>query len=75
MNALIKRALGYDYEEVTTLIEETKSGTKKKISKVRKHVPPDPASARYLLEGMNPTPEDFEEAIGEFKEKLRNVAD
>ena len=63
INALLKRALGYDYEETTTLIEETPGGRKKKIQKTTKHVPPDPEIARYLLKAMGATAEDYREAL------------
>ena len=71
IDALVRRALGYDYDETTTIIENTKSGTKQRITKVRKHVPPDPATARWLLERLGPTDEDFKAAVGEFAERLK----
>jgi len=48
-DALLKRAVGYDYEETQTTLEETKTGTKKKIVKTKKHYPPDISAAKYLL--------------------------
>lgn len=73
IKALKKRALGYEYEETTTLIEETSHGTKKKISKVKKHIPPDPNTARYLLSQLEPTEADFEEILKDFKEEVKKV--
>ena len=73
IEALKKRALGFDYEEVTTLIEETSHGTKKKISKVKKYCPPDPNTARYLLSKLKPTETDFEEILKDFDEELKGV--
>lgn len=49
LEAIKKRALGYDYEEVQTLIEETANGAKKKICKTKKHIPPDIKAAEFLL--------------------------
>lgn len=49
LEAIKKRALGYEYEEVQNLIEETKSGTKKKIIITKKQVPPDIEAAKFLL--------------------------
>lgn len=49
LEAIKKRALGYEYEEVQNLIEETKGGTKKKIIITKKQVPPDVEAAKYLL--------------------------
>lgn len=41
-NALLKRALGYEYEETTTEISEQPDGSQRKIiRKVKKHVIPD----------------------------------
>lgn len=49
LDAVLKRALGYEQEETQTTLEETKSGTKKKIVKTKKHYPPDISAAKYLL--------------------------
>lgn len=48
-NALLKRALGYEYEEVKTLIEEVDGKRKKKIEKTVKHVPADVSAAIFWL--------------------------
>lgn len=71
IDALKKRALGFEYEEVTTLIEETAHGTKKKIVKTKKYVPPDSKTARYLLNKLNPQQKDFEEQLRECEEELK----
>ena len=47
--AIKKIAKGYDYEEVQTLIEETASGTKKKIIKTKKHILPNFNACKYLI--------------------------
>lgn len=73
IEALKKRALGFEYEEVTTLIEETAHGTKKKISKTRKYIPPDPETAKYLLKQLDPTQKDFEELLKDFEKELKGV--
>lgn len=49
IKAIEKLANGYEYEEVQTQIEETLTGTKKKIIKTKKHVPPNFQAAKYLL--------------------------
>lgn len=72
-DALKKRALGFEYEEVTTLIEETAHGTKKKIVKTKKYCPPDPATARYLLGQLDTNQDDFEKALKDFEEELKGV--
>jgi len=48
-NALLKRALGYEYEEVKTFIEEVDGKRKKKIEKTIKHVPADVSAAIFWL--------------------------
>lgn len=45
-NALLKRALGYDYEEVTT---EIYSDGKRHVKKVTKHVPPEVGAIAFWL--------------------------
>lgn len=57
LKSIEKLAVGYEYEEVQTQIEETPSGTKKKIIKTKKHVPPNFQAARYLL-NLNKQQED-----------------
>lgn len=64
-NALLKRALGYEYEEVTTEIEEIPTGRndengrpimkqKKHIRKTVKHVMPDTLAQMYWLKNRRP---------------------
>lgn len=64
-NALLKRALGYDYEEETTEIEEVPSGkvdamgqpimkTKRHIKRIKRHVPGDPAAQIFWLKNRKP---------------------
>lgn len=48
-NALYKRAVGYDYEEVKTLIEEVDGKKKKKVEKTTKHVPADVSAGIFWL--------------------------
>lgn len=49
-NALLKRALGYDYEETITEIEDLGGGkTKKHVRRVTKHVPPDTTAQIFWL--------------------------
>lgn len=49
VNAIYERAVGVKKEEITTIIEETPRGQKKRVSKTIKHYPPDPSAAKYLL--------------------------
>lgn len=51
-NALLKRALGYDYEETTT---EVYGDGKKHVKKVKKHMPPDVAAAIIWLKNRKPS--------------------
>lgn len=54
-NALLKRALGYDYEETTTEVEEYAGGkTKKHVRKVTKHVPGDTTAMIFWLKNRKP---------------------
>lgn len=49
MDALFQRAVGMEYEEVQTIIEETSSGTKKRLVKTKKRALPDFNALRYIL--------------------------
>ncbi len=54
-NALLKRALGYEYEEVTTEVIEQPNGKKKKqVKKTTKVMPPDTTAQIYWLKNRRP---------------------
>lgn len=45
-NALLKRALGYDYEETKIIVE---ADGKKRVERVKKHIPPDITAQIFWL--------------------------
>ena len=49
LDAMYQRAIGFEYEETQTVIEETKTGTKKRITKYKKQSLPDVQAMKYLL--------------------------
>lgn len=54
-NALLKKALGYEYEETITEVEELAGGKQKKhIRKVLKHCPPDTTAQIFWLKNRRP---------------------
>ncbi len=54
-NALLKRALGYDYEEVVTEVVEMPDGSKRRhIKKTTKQVVPDVTAQIYWLNNRRP---------------------
>jgi len=54
-NALFKNAMGYDYEETITEIEDLGNGKQKKhIRKVMKHRPPDTTAQIFWLKNRRP---------------------
>lgn len=53
LKAIEKLATGYEYEETQTLIEETTTGTKKKVIRYKKHMAPNFQAATYLLKRNN----------------------
>jgi len=76
IDSIMKKAVGYEYEETQTTIEETKSGTKKRIVKQKKVAHPDLNAARYLLIikfGRNFN--DRKEEIDVMYERLKNRED
>ena len=44
--ALLKRALGYEYEE--KIVEAKRDGTQGKVKIFKKHIPPDPKSIAII---------------------------
>ncbi|MCI1693296.1 transposase [Aneurinibacillus aneurinilyticus] len=54
-NSLLKAALGYDYEEIKTIVEEDKNGKKRtRIEKVKRHQPPNPTAMIFWLKNRAP---------------------
>lgn len=54
-NALLKRALGYDYEEVITEIEDLGEGRQKKhVRKITKHQPGEVSAQIFWLKNRRP---------------------
>jgi hypothetical protein len=54
-NSLLKAALGYEYEEIKTIIEEDKNGKKRtRIEKVKRHMPPNPQAMVFWLKNRAP---------------------
>lgn len=54
-NALLKRAKGFEYEEVTTLLEYGKTGEpNRKVTRTKKIVPPDTTAAIFWLKNRKP---------------------
>lgn len=49
LDVMYQRAIGFEYEETQTVIEETKTGTKKRITKYKKQSLPDVQAMKYLL--------------------------
>lgn len=56
INALLKRALGYDYEEKSTEVEISAEGvpTPTKIKTTKKHIPPDIAAIIFWAKNRMP---------------------
>lgn len=53
-NALLKRALGYDYEETEVTIQETNGVVTKKKRTVKKHIPADTTAQIFWLKNRKP---------------------
>ena len=49
-NAVLKTALGFEYEEIKTVIEEDHNGKKRtRIEKTKKYMPPNPTAQAFWL--------------------------
>ena len=49
-NAVLKSALGFEYEEIRTIIEEDRNGKKRtRIEKVRRYMPPNASAQAFWL--------------------------
>jgi len=49
-NAVLKSALGFEYEEIKTIIEEDRNGKKRtRIEKVRRYMPPNASAQAFWL--------------------------
>lgn len=53
-NALYKRAVGFEYEEVETLIEEVNGETKKKVKRTKRTALPDTSAIIFWLKNRKP---------------------
>lgn len=53
-NALFKRAIGYEYEEVETTIEEIDGKQRKRIKKIKKVVLPETSAMIFWLKNRKP---------------------
>lgn len=67
-NALLKRALGYEYEETETIVDIMPDGEKKsRVKKIKKVALPDTSAAIFWLK--NRKPEQWRKMSPEFKAK------
>ena len=53
-NALFKRAIGYEYEEVETIIEEIDGKQRKRIKKIKKVALPETSAVIFWLKNRKP---------------------
>lgn len=69
-SALIKKALGYNFEETTTQIIKNPDGTEKKeIKKTIKHIQPDTGAIHLLLKNNDENWRNDDNTIIKMKEK------
>ena len=53
-NAMYKAALGYEFEEVKTYVEDAGNGQKKRVEKIKKHVAPNVTAQIFWLKNRKP---------------------
>ena len=63
-----KIAKGYEVEEVQTIIEETTSGTKKRVVRTKRHIPPNFQANKYLMSMNAKEDENIENEVIKLKE-------
>lgn len=68
-NALYKRAVGFEYEETETLIEEVNGETKKKVKRIKRTALPDTSAIIFWLK--NRKPEQWRKMNPTVENKLR----
>lgn len=76
-NALIKRALGYEYEEIKTSIRMIDGKETKYTEKTKRHIPPDVGACAILLKNKdrgnwsdNPMKLEIEREFLELRKKI-----
>lgn len=67
-----KIANEYEYEEVQTIVEETKQGTKKRVVRTRKYQPANLQAAQYLL-SRNRKKIDIEQTEKLINESIKKI--
>ena len=79
-NALVKRALGFEFEETRTYIKDEGGRIIKYTEKTKKYVPPDVGACAILLKNKdkgnwadNPMKLDIEREMLEFRKKLEEM--
>lgn len=79
-NALVKRALGFEYEEVKTYIKDEGGRIVKYTEKTRKYQPPDVGACAILLKNKdrgnwadNPMKLDLERELLEFRKEIERM--
>ena len=78
-NAMLKRALGYEYEKTKKVI--TKSGDKQRVEKITKHVKPDTTAQIFWLKNRkpdewlnNPKSKEQEDKLEQLLEGIENAS-
>ncbi|MCL2521282.1 MAG: hypothetical protein FWE36_00305 [Erysipelotrichales bacterium] len=75
LEMMFKKAMGFQIIDEDTYIEQTSSGTKKKILKKMRNVLPDPGVGRYLLIinfGKEYSEKKYELELSEKKAEIKN---
>lgn len=49
IKSLKKISLGYEYEEIQTIVHETEKGIDKKVTRNKKHYPPNFQAIQYVI--------------------------
>ena len=79
-NALIKKALGFQYEEVETYIQETAGIKTQRVKKVLKYSPPDVGACCFVLKNRdkehwtdNPKMYELRKELLELQKKAQEI--
>ena len=72
IKAIEKMATGYEYEEIQTIVSETKDGMRKKVIRNKKYMPPNFQAAQYMI-NKNKRKKNFQDDFKKMDEDFKKM--